>query len=313
MSKKEMFERNISNIKEIFDKNFQENLVFNFDVSNLTSIGTGGKCLYFLKIENRKFLLDAVTKLTENSVKFIVIASGTNILFNDGFLAFAVLKLGKEFDYLQFAKAGKIIAGAACNLQRFIVDCAKKGYDFSFLAGIPGSVGGAVMGNSGGNDNFLNDYLQKIRYVAANKNKVEDKTIEIKNASKYRSFRVAGLSVLTDIILQGERKDRELIFEKIRENIKIKKAKQPLNLKSAGCFFKNIESYHLRTGEMIDKCGLKNFSYGGARVSSRHANFLENHSDASSKDLKILSKIVKYFVKNNFNKELEYEVRMIGF
>ena len=85
-----MFEKNISNIKEIFDKNFQKNMVFNFDVSSLTSIGTGGKCHYFLKIENRKSLPDTVTKLTENSIKFIVIAGGTNILFNDGFLNIAV-------------------------------------------------------------------------------------------------------------------------------------------------------------------------------------------------------------------------------
>jgi UDP-N-acetylmuramate dehydrogenase len=297
--------------KEI--KNFQENMVLNFNVSSLTSIGTGGTCLYFLKIENRKSLLDTVTKLIENSVKFIVIASGTNILFNDGFLNIAVLKLGKEFNYLQFAKAGKIIAGAACNLQRFIVDCAKHGYDFSFLAGIPGTVGGAIMGNSGGNDDSLNDYLQKIRYVAVNKNKVEDKTIEVKNACQYRFFHIADLAVLTDIILLGKKEGRELIFKKIRENIKIKKASQPLNSKNAGCFFKNIKGCHLRAGEIIDKCGLKNFSYGGARISNKHANFLENHSNASSKDLLILSKIIKYFVKDFFNQELEYEVRMIGF
>jgi UDP-N-acetylmuramate dehydrogenase len=297
----------------MFESNIGENMILNFDLSSLTSIGTGGKCLYFSKIENREFLLDTITKLTENSIKFSVIAGGTNILFNDGFLDIAVLKLGKEFNYLQFPKAGKIIAGAACNLQRFIVDCARHGYDFSFLAGIPGTIGGAVMGNSGGNDNYLNDYLQKIRYVAINNNKVKDKTIEIKNVFKYRSFSVADLAVLTDIILLGEKADRELIFKKIRENIKIKKASQPIKSKNAGCFFKNIKSCNLRTGEMIDKCGLKNFSYGGARVSGKHANFLENYSNASSKDLIILSKIVKYFVKSGFNKELEYEVSIIGF
>jgi UDP-N-acetylmuramate dehydrogenase len=299
--------------KEMFGINIEENMILNFDLSSLTSIGTGGKCLYFTKIENREFLLDTIIKLTENSIKFSMIAGGTNILFNDGFLDIAVLKLGKEFDYLQFPKAGKIIVGAACNLQRFIVDCARHGYDFSFLAGIPGTIGGAVMGNSGGNDNYLNDYLQKIRYVAINNNKVSDKTIEIKNVSKYRSFNVADLAVLTDIILLGEKADRELIFKKIRENIKIKKASQPIKTKNAGCFFKNIKSCNLRTGEIIDKCGLKNFSYGGARVSDKHANFLENYSNASSKDLIILSKIVKYFVKSSFNKELEYEVRLIGF
>ena len=299
--------------KEIFDKNFQENVVLNFNVSSLTSIGTGGKCLYFLKIEDRKSLLDTVTKLTENSVKFIVIAGGTNILFNDDFLNIAVLKLEKEFNYLRFAKDGKIITGAACNLQKFIVNCAKYGYDFSFLAGIPGTIGGAVMGNSGGNDNSINDYLQKISYIAVNKNKVEDKTIEIKNDCRYRFFHIADLTVLTDIILLGEKEKRELIFKKIRENIKIKKAKQPLNSKNAGCFFKNVKGCHLRTGEMIDKCGLKSFSYGGARISNKHANFLENYSNASSKDLLILSKIIKYFVKEGFNKELEYEVIMVGF
>jgi UDP-N-acetylmuramate dehydrogenase len=299
--------------KEKFAKNFQENGVLNFDVSSLTSIGTGGRCLYFLKIENRKSLLDAVIKLTENSVKFTVIAGGTNILFNDGFLNIAVLKLGKEFDYLQFAKTPKITAGAACNLQKFIVGCARHGYDFSFMAGIPGTVGGAVMGNSGGNKNFLNDCLQKIRYVAVNNNMVEDKTIEIKNASRYRYFHIADLTVLTDITLLGKKEDRELIFKKIRKNIKIKKASQPLNSKNAGCFFKNIKDCNLRTGEIIDKCGLKNFSYGGARISNKHANFLENYSNASSKDILILSKIIKYFVKSGFKKELEYEVRMIGF
>ncbi|MCL4417567.1 MAG: UDP-N-acetylmuramate dehydrogenase [Actinobacteria bacterium] len=299
--------------KETFGKNFKANAVLNFNVSDITSIGTGGRCRYFLKIENRKSLLDTVIGLTGNSVKFIVIAGGTNILFNDGFMDIAVLKLGKGFNYLQFAETEKIIAGAACSLQKFMVNCAKKGYDFSFLAGIPGTVGGAVMGNSGGNDDFFNDYLKEIRYVAVDRNKVEDKTIEIKNACQYRFFHVADLAVLTDIILMGKKEERELIFKKIRKNIKIKKSKQPLNSKNAGCFFKNVQDFHLRTGEMIDKCGLKNFIYGGARISNKHANFLENYSGASSRDLLILSKIIKHFVKTSFNKELEYEVKMIGF
>lgn len=308
-----MFERNTDNIKEVFDKSLQKNIVLNFDISSIASIGTGGKCLCFLKIKNRRSLLDTVTKLTENSVKFVVIAGGTNILFNDGFLNIAVLKLGEEFNYLKFTKAGEIIAGAACNLQKFIVDCAIHGYDFSFLAGIPGTIGGAVMGNSGANNKSINHYLQKIRYIAVNKNKVEDNNIETKDACHYRFFHIDDLAVLTDVTLFGEKGDRELIFKKIRKNIKIKKASQPLNSKNAGCFFKNVENFHLRTGEMIDKCGLKNFSYGGARISNKHANFLENYSNASSKDLLILSKIIKCFIKRSFNKDLEYEVRMIGF
>jgi len=308
-----MFDKNINNTEKISEKDFRNNIVLNYSLSNLTSIGTGGKCLYFFKAENRKFLQNIITKLKENSIEFIVIGSGTNMLFNDGFLNIAVLKLGKEFNYIQFEKTGKIIAGAACNLQRFIVDCARHSYDFSFLSGIPGTVGGAVMGNSGGNDNSLNGYLQKIRYLAVDKNMIEDRTIGIKSNCAYRFFNVPDLAVLTDVTLTGEKKDRELIFNKIRENIKNKKANQPLNSKNAGCFFKNIKDYHLRTGEMIDKCGLKNFSYGGARISNKHANFLENHSNASSKDLLILSKIIKYFVKNSFDKELEYEIRMVGF
>jgi UDP-N-acetylmuramate dehydrogenase len=67
------------------------------------------------------------------------------------------------------------------------------------------------------------------------------------------------------------------------------------------------------TGEMIDICGLKGFKYGGARVSVKHANFLENYDNASGGDIYILSKLVKDFVKKRFKIDLEYEVKLVGF
>src|SRR4030042_3600471 len=155
-----MFEKNMDTIKKIFDAGYQESMVFNYSVAGLTSMDTGGNCLFFAKIESRESLMDTVKKLTENSIGFFTVGAGTNILFNDGSLDFAVLKLGKEFNYLNFTDSGEIIVGAAFKMRKFVVECAKKGYDFSFLAGIPGTIGGAVMGNSGRANEAIEDYLQ---------------------------------------------------------------------------------------------------------------------------------------------------------
>jgi UDP-N-acetylmuramate dehydrogenase len=130
----------------------------------------------------------------------------------------------------------------------------------------------------------------------------------------YRSFKLNILPTITDIYFKADCADRTEIFKKIRHNIKIKKSTQPLNTKNAGCFFKNpFAEVKYSSGEMLDMCGLKGFGYGGARVSVKHANFLENYGNASGGDIYILSKIVKDFVKKRFKVDLEYEVKLVGF
>ena len=107
--------------------------------------------------------------------------------------------------------------------------------------------------------------------------------------------------------------DRRLILEKIRNKVRSRKLSQPVNTRSAGCFFKNPNNLSKSAGEIIERCGLKGFIYGGAMVSNKHTNFIENFKNASAEDIVVLSRIVRSMVKDKYGVDLEYEVRMIGF
>ncbi|MCL4376956.1 MAG: FAD-binding protein [Actinobacteria bacterium] len=304
----------INRIREIILEIFPGNVIFDVDASLLTSIRTGGQCMCLINVKNRKDLHKIIKILLDNEIVFHVIGDCTNILFNDGYIDVVLIKLCGDFDYVNLESSGSISAGSACNVQKFVVQAAKYDQDFSFMAGIPGSIGGAVIGSSGTKDSSLNSFIKKIRYLAAKDNKVIEKTLELDNANYgYRYFNIPDLIVLTDIVLKGNLLDKSIVLEKVRENIRNKKLAQPFNTKNLGCFFKNPPNCTLSAGEMIERCNLKNFFYGNARVSDKHANFIENYENARSGEVYILSKIIKDFVRSKFNKELDYEIELIGF
>jgi UDP-N-acetylmuramate dehydrogenase len=242
----------------------------------------------------------------------------TNILFNDGFLDICVIKPGRDFDFVLRTESSKswtcLHAGASCSLQKLVVEAARLGCDLSFLAGIPGTVGGAVLGNCGNKKTGIVEFVEKIEFISTEKNGplIRERTLNAGDYS-YRFFNKGNLKVLTDVYLKiPAGSDRNSIFKKIRHTIKEKKAAQPTKALSAGCFFKN-PGPDISAGELIDRCGLKNFMFGGARVSVKHANFIENAGNATARDIFILSKIIKHYVVQRFNIELEYEVRLAGF
>ena len=301
-------------IRKIIKDTKLDNIIFNADTSDLTSIKTGGKVLcYFVanKIEDLKKMVETCM---ENKIEFTVIGDGTNILFSDKYIDLVLIKLGNDFNYLKFMDEGKIIAGAAYNLSKFVINAAANGYDFSEFSGIPGTIGGSVMGNSGSKYKGICDFIKEISYISNKGGNIRGKAIVLnENNFGYRHFYIPDLIVLTGIVLDAGRADKDDILKKIASRIKNKKLTQPVNSRSSGCFFKNINGYSKSAGELIEKCGLKGFVYGGARVSDKHANYIENFDNASSEDIFILSKIVKNMVMDKFKIELEYEVKVVGF
>ncbi len=290
-----------------------ESTEFYKELAGLTSIGTGGKCLCFVRINSRSKLTKLVGEFIKKGIEFIVIGGGTNILFGDGMHRIAILRLEGELRCVEFVKDDQIRAGAGYNLQKFIVKAARNGFDFSFLGGIPGTIGGAVMGNSGITGTAINDYVKSIDYLPAAGTKVEEKHIELKPGYiHYRSLDIDNMSVITYVILECKKSGSADILSKIRDRIKQKKARQPIKSKNAGCFFKNPLQTGRTAGELIDACGFKGFCYGGARVSEKHANFIENFADASSRDIYVLSKIIRDTVKVKHGIELVYEVNLVG-
>jgi UDP-N-acetylmuramate dehydrogenase len=316
-----MFDLNTKKIKKfLLDTALESEVKFFQETSRLSSFKAGGKCICIFFVINITELCRILNFLKKADIGFYVIGGGTNTLFADGFIDTAVIKLAGDFNYLKIAAENKesdniISAGAAYSLERFVVETAKSGFDFSFLAGIPGTVGGAVAGNAGDTQSGVCRYLKSISYAGLKEHSFLSLKSQISGDDyAYRSFKLNIPAVITDIHLTAGRADRTEIFKKIRHNIKIKKSVQPLNTKNAGCFFKNPSAEaKYSSGEMIDICGLKGFKYGGAKVSVKHANFLENYDNASAGDIYILSKIVKDLVKKRFEINLEYEVKLVGF
>ncbi len=301
----------------INDAGFLGETVFFKELSELTTLRSGGKCYSLLKISKKSDLEKIIEAFKKNGLSFVMIGNGSNILFNDGLIEMSVIRLEGDFDHLEFLEGNTIQVGPAYNLQKFIVEAAKRGLDFSYLAGIPGTIGGAVMGNSGAYGMTINDFVKKIKYISSKGKYILEKEAIVKSStSGYRKLNILDIDVLTEIFLSSEKKvgkDRKELIKDIREKIKIKKKGQPLNTKNAGCFFKNPENHSKTAGSLIDQCLLKGFRYGGAMVSKKHANFIENYDGACSKDIMTLSKMVRDRVFTKFNIKLEYEVRLVGF
>lgn len=284
------------------------------DTSRLSSLGTGGIAAALITVDSRDELISVLDLMDSENIDYTILGSGTNTIFSDGMLEIVIIKLGKSFDYCNFETDGTILAGGACGTPDLVMKAARHGYDLSPLAGIPGTIGGAVSGNSGTGSWGICDYIVTIKSILKYNNEIVYDEIDLSRIEhNYRFFRLKGLIAITDLVLKVRKDNPENILSSIHRDIKSRRSSQPVDTKTCGCFFKNPHGEKKSAGAMIEECGMKGFSYGGAKVSLKHANFIENYCNANSEDVVVLSRIIRDRVKQKFNIELDYEVKMIGF
>jgi len=305
---------NYLEIKDMIDRSGSGKMVLDFNVSGLNSLGTGGKAAALVTMDSLEGSLSILELLESNRMDYAILGSGTNVVLPGGVFGTIIVKLGKSFDHCAFEADGTICAGGTFSTQTLVMKAARKGYDFSPLAGIPGTIGGAVSGNSGTGALGICDYIITLKAIFKYNDKIVYDEIDSANIEySYRSFKLKGLIAITGLILKAREDKAENILSAIQNGIVKRKLSQPVRAKTCGCFFKNPQGIKKSAGAMIDECGLKNFYYGGAKVSNKHANFIENSGNATSEDIMVLSRIIKDRVKAKFDIELEHEVRMIGF
>ncbi len=303
----------VKKIKNIFSKAKISSIIYDIDTSKLSSMRVGNKASCLIEAADDKELIEAVGACIKSKARFKVIGDGTNIIFSEDPMNIVLIKLGLGFKYLEFKSGNRISVGAAYRHFRFVVKAAGRGYDFSILSGIPGTVGGSIAGNSGNGEAGVCDFIENIEYISGESGTLKKKTGALdKTSFGYRYFKVPDLVAITGITLKTERGDSLAILEKIREKIRDRKISQPGQTNNSGCFFKNPEGSDLSAGQLIDRCGLKGFTFGGARVSEQHANFIENYDKARSNDVVVLSRIIRDMVMRKFKIDLKYEVEMIG-
>jgi UDP-N-acetylmuramate dehydrogenase len=271
-----------------------------------TWYGLGGPADFFIRPENTEQLAQVVKRCNENRVPIYVLGYGSNLLVSDEGVRGAVIQLKSDnFSQIKFVKE-QVIAGAGVELSRLLLTCAKKGLSgLEPLTGIPGSVGGAVRMNSGGNFGDIGTVVESVALMDKDGKVSEKKKPELQ--FDYRQTNITAKFIL-EAKINMTAGDPEQITKTIKENWVYKKNNQPLNTINSGCIFKNPRG--LSAGAMIDRTGLKGLQIGGATVSEKHANFFIAQKGCTSRDVMRLIELVKEKVQKQFNVELELEIEI---
>ncbi len=290
---------------------FGNNLSENVKLSNYSWFNLGGNADYFFKAKNKKELIEFLKDTKKNKIKINIIGAGSNILFRDNGIKGAVIKLGGEFSYIKKLDKDTLDVGAA-TLDRAVANFAKNNNigNFEFLSCIPGSIGGAVIMNSGCYNNDISKILLSIKVIDINNfNEIEIPKKEIDFF--YRGTSLQESLIITSVKLKGLTLEKKEIEKKQSNLIAKKKLSQPSQVKTCGSTFKNI-SKDKKAWMFIKEAGCQNLQVGDAIISEKHCNFFVNNGNAKSLDIETLIKKVKKRVYEKTGVNLELEIKIFG-
>ena len=294
-----------------FKNRFGESLRQKVKLSNYSWFNLGGNAEFFFKPKDKTELLEFFKEVRKNNIKTTFLGAGSNTLFRDNGVKGAVIKLGKNFSFTKVIGKDIIEVGAA-TLDRKVADFAKENYltNFEFLSCIPGTIGGAIIMNSGCYDQDISQVLISIRAI----DKKKCKEIEIKKEDINFVYRGNNLSedlIIISAKLKGSFDKKEKIEKKQSDLVQKKKLSQPSQIKTCGSTFKNI-SKEKKAWMLIKESGCENYEEGDAVISKKHCNFFINKGKANSSDIENLIKKVKRKVYEKTKINLELEIKIIG-
>lgn len=279
-------------------------------MSKRTSFKIGGPADIFISVQTREALKTIINMTKEQNIPLTVIGNGTNLLVSDKGIRGVVVSLDGDFCSLEFIDDNKIIAGAGTMLShlcQFAHGNSLTGLEFAY--GIPGSVGGAIYMNAGAYGGEMKDVAIACEYITMD-GEINSLTLDEMELDYRRSFFTGKDHIIISATFVLEKGDKERIKGTMRELMGKRSDKQPLELPSAGSAFKRPTGYF--AGALIEQCGLKGYTVGGAQVSEKHAGFIVNIGEATCKDVQNLVRHIQDTVKKETGVELESEIRAIG-
>ena len=283
-------------------------------MSNYTSFKTGGCADYLVYPASMDKCAELIEYLNKSECGYTVLGGCTNLVVGDMGIRGVVIiisDLTEGFNEIKVVDENTIYAGAGVKKSEFINFTAENGFDgMHFMVGIPGCIGGGIIMNAGTFMGTFSSVLKKVYYI---NNRGQKKSKEI-NASmgQYRHLDLEVECVVVtgaDFILPRS-VIKELVKKKINDIIEDRKQKHPWEYPSAGSVFKNPENE--ASWKLVNDCGLKGYSIGGAQVSEKHTNFIINTGEANSAEIRALVSYIQSQVKIKYGIELHTEIRMIG-
>jgi UDP-N-acetylmuramate dehydrogenase len=281
-------------------------------LSSHVTFRIGGPAELLVAPGSKESLSRLISYLNQEGIRHFFLGGGSNCLFMDEGFQGVVIRLTRIRDF-SFSHNGKgpleIRAGCGLMLPALIKRTLHMGFGgLEALWGIPGALGGAIRMNAGTGEMSIGHLLEELTVLDPTGNeKILKRGQFIPN---YREMILPEGSVVVQCKMILERGDKGELFDELHRKKELRRASQPQGYPSAGCVFKN-PSPDRPAGALIDRGGLKGLAKGDAMVSPIHANFIVNRGRASSRDILDLIQIISTRVREEFNIELELEIKVI--
>lgn len=260
-------------------------------------------------VETKEELSQLISYLGRIEQEYFVLGNGSNLLVGDKGYRGIIIKLGPRLSAVR-AERNHIAAGAGALLSQVAYAARDEGLSgMEFAAGIPGSIGGAIVMNAGAYGGEMKQIVQMVRVMDK-----EGEILTLDNDTMEFGYRTSIIRdrpfIVLGVVLRLTPGNKDEISAKMEELMKQRKSKQPLEYPSAGSTFKRPEGYY--AGKLIMDAGLRGYRIGGAQVSEKHCGFVINAGGASAADIREVIEEVQERVRDRFHVRLEPEVIFLG-
>ena len=295
---------------------FGNNLRMDEMMARYSVMQVGGPADYLAIVENKKELEESVRFLWDGEIPFILIGGGSNTLISDkGIREVVIINKARDVKFLENDPESPLLwAESGAGFGKLARRAATKGWTgLEWSAGIPGTVGGAVVNNAGAFGSNVAENLQMAEILHPVGDKIQRSEWSVDQlAYDYRSSLIKSgkhPAVVLSATFQMEQSTPEKVKERISSISEKRQESQPQGA-SLGSMFKNPPGDY--AGKLIENAGLKGTSVGDVEISRVHGNFFLNHGNATAADISSLIKTAKERVKEKFGVELELEIQFIG-
>lgn len=274
-----------------------------------TTFKIGGDARLYVEAENTNQLSQIINFCNSEEIKYMILGKGSNILVSDKGLEIVVIKLTGDFKKIQRLDDTTVYCGAGMSLAGLCREAENNclsGLEFAW--GIPGSVGGAVFMNAGAYGGEMKNVLYSVTHIDKNGKIGTFKAEQLELDYRHSVYKENGYAII-GATFKLNLDNRNSIRNRMDDFMQRRKDKQPLEYPSAGSVFKRPQGNY--AGTLIEKCGLKGKSVGGAQVSEKHAGFIINTGTSTAQDVLDLIKLIQNTVKEKTGYDLEREIILL--
>ncbi|HTA76814.1 MAG TPA: UDP-N-acetylmuramate dehydrogenase [bacterium] len=286
-----------------------DKVLLNHKVANYTTYHLGGPAAAFVEPHGVEDLASLLRCLTHGQVPYLMLGGGSNVLFADEGYQGVVIRLGRSFQGIHI-EGDRVRVKAGTQLVTVLSKTREANLGgVEFFAGIPGTIGGAVVGNAGAKKAWIGPTVEELTIVTPRGEVKHLKKSEYEYGYRYSSLKLSG-NVLVEVVLKLKKEPKAEIEKKVKEYFSVRRGKQPRVEKNAGSVFKNPEGNF--AGRLTQSVGLKGFQVGGAKVSDIHANFIVNDGTGTAHDVVAVMREIQKRVYGEYQIKLEPEILPLG-